>query len=511
MRPPYRAVASILALTAIAAAPAQARIRGAARPARPVTAPPPEPVPPTPPPPEPVPPTPPPPDPPATQAQVQSTLKLLRDKGLITPAEHDEALAGRSVPVAAPLKRAVAAKWDTTLYGFVEADAIIDTTQSLTEVAGNTALARPDTYAGSHGRFEYSVRNTRLGLRVRAPEFYGLSAGAVVEMDFLGNQAPNASELVTATAGLLRLRHLNVQLETPYVDILIGQSWQLFGWQPYFHAGAVSIPGIPGEVFSRAAQVRLSHTFRTDPVNVDAAVSIARAPQRDAVDPDGQAGLRVTFNNLRGLRTLSATHTQVDSAAIGISAALRRFSLPEFVAAPQRSVSTVGWGVSVDALVPIIAVPDRRAWALTLQGSYVRGAGIADFYTALTGGVSFPSLPLGSTYNANIDRGLALFDRNGNLGTVDWQSFLIGLQFYLPPQGRIFLVTNYSQINSDNAADFGDPTQVFTQSRLVSASLFLDATAAFRFGLEYAWMQQVYADEVTAQNHRAWLSAFFLF
>lgn len=510
MRPSYRAAAAILALTAVAAEPAQARPRAPARPARPVTAPPPEATPPPPPvveSPVPVPVS----EPPATVAQVQATLKLLRDKGLITPAEHDEALAGRSVPVAAPLKRAVASKWDTTIYGFVEADAIIDSSQSLTEVAGNTALARPDTYAGSHGRFEYSVRNSRLGLRVHAPEFYGLRASANLEMDFLGNQAPNASELVTATAGLLRLRHLNLQLETPYVDILIGQSWQLFGWQPYFHAGAVSIPGIPGDIFSRAAQVRLSHTFRTNPVNVDLAFSLARAPQRDAVDPDGQAGLRLTINSLRCLRTTSATHTNVDSAALGVSATLRRFSLPEFVASPQRAVSTIGWGVSVDALVPIIPVPDRRAWALTLQGSYVRGTGIADFYTALTGGVSFPTLPLGGTYNANIDRGLALFDRNGNLGTVDWQSFLIGLQFYLPPQGRIFLVSNYSQLNSDNAADFGDPAQVFIQSRLVSASLFLDATAAFRFGVEYAWMQQQYADDVTAQNHRAWLSAFFLF
>lgn len=509
MRPWYRAAAAILAVTAVAAEPAQARPRAAARPARPA-------APPAPPSPPPLPPAPPPEplpevDPPASVAQVQATLRLLRDKGLITPAEHDEALAGRSVPVAAPLKRAVASKWDTTLYGFVEADAIVDSSQSLTEVAGNTTLARPDTYAGSHGRFEYSVRNSRLGFRIHAPEFYGLRAGAVVEMDFLGNQAPNASELVTATAGLLRVRHLNLQLETPFVDILVGQSWQLFGWQPYFHAGAVSIPGIPGEVFSRAAQIRLSHSFHTNPVNVDVAVSLARAPQRDAVDPDGQAGIRLMINSLRGLRTTGATHTNVDSAALGISATLRRFSLPEFVAAPQRAVSTVGWGVSIDALVPIVPVPDRRAWALTLQGSYVRGAGIADFYTALTGGVSFPSLPLGATYNANIDRGLALFDRNGNLGTVDWQSFLLGLQFYLPPQGRIFLVTNYSQINSDNAAEFGDPTQVFTQSRLASASLFLDATAAFRFGIEYAWMQQVYADNVTAQNHRGWLSAFFLF
>lgn len=512
MRSPYRAVASLLALLAVAPATVQARSRSAAaRPARPQPEPPPE--------------SPPvstvgtapvlapaaPPEPLATVSQVQAALQLMRDKGLITPTEYEEALAGRAVPVAAPMKPVLAPKWETTLYGFVEADAIIDSSQSLTEVAGTNTLARPDTYAGQHGRFEYSVRNSRLGFRVRAPEFYRLNASAVVEMDFLGNQAPNASELVISTSGLLRLRHVNLQIETPYIDLLIGQSWQLFGWQPYFHPGAVSIPGIAGNVFSRAAQIRLSHRFRTNPVSVDVAVSLARAPQRDSIDPDGQAGLRIVFNNLRGLRTIAATQTSVDSAAIGVSATLRRFSLPEFVQNPQNSVSTAGWGVSVDALFPIIAVPDRRAWALTLHGSFVRGAGIADSFTGLTGGVSFPALPLGGTYNSNIDRGLALFDKNGILGTVDWQAFLVGLQFYLPPQGRIFLISNFSQMNSDNAQNFGEPSQVFTQSRLLNASLLVDATASLRFGVEYSWLQQTFVDEVVAQNHRAWLSGYFLF
>jgi hypothetical protein len=441
---------------------------------------------------------------------MQATLQLMRDKGLITETEYQEALAGRTVPVVAPLKPSLTPKWDTTLYGFVEADAILDSTQSLTEVPGNTALARPDVYAGTNGRFQYSVRNTRLGLRVRAPEFYHINASAVVEMDFLGNQAPTASELVLYTSGLMRLRHLNVLIETPYIDVLVGQSWQLFGWQPYFQPAAVSIPGLPGEIYSRSAQLRLSHRFRTNPINVELAAAMARSPQRDSMTPDGQAGIRLNFNQLRGLRTIGAAQTTVDSAAIGVSATVRRFALPALTM-PATSVSTLGWGISLDALIPIIPVPDRRSWAFTLHGSYVWGTGISDLYTNLTGGVSFPTPPLGVTYNPNIDVGMAMFDKSGNLGTVDWQSFLLGLQLYLPPQGRIFLTSNYSQMNSDNASNFGDPTKVFTQSRMVTVSGFLDATASLRFGIEYAWFQQSYADGLTAQNHRGWLSALFMF
>ena len=54
-------------------------------------------------------------------------------------------------------------------------------------------------------------------------------------------------------------------------------------------------------------------------------------------------------------------------------------------------------------------------------------------------------------------------------------------------------------------------TQVYSQSRWADANLFFDPTPALRFGLEYAWFQQSYVDGTTAINHRAWLSALFLF
>src|SRR4051812_27361640 len=127
MRSPSPVVFSLLVLAAVATATAQPRPRGTTpKPARPVI---PPPLPP-PPPPEPTPPPGPPPLPPATVAQLQATLQLMRDKGLIPQTEYEEALAGRAVAVPAPLKPVVAPKWDTTLYGFIEADAIVDSTQS---------------------------------------------------------------------------------------------------------------------------------------------------------------------------------------------------------------------------------------------------------------------------------------------------------------------------------------------------------------------------------------------
>ena len=67
-----------------------------------------------------------------------TTLNLLRDKGVITPAEYESALRDLGEPVGAKAGESLSlmlSKWSATLYGFAETDLIYDTTQSLNEVS----------------------------------------------------------------------------------------------------------------------------------------------------------------------------------------------------------------------------------------------------------------------------------------------------------------------------------------------------------------------------------------
>src|SRR4051812_40953513 len=64
--------------------------------------------------------------------------------------------------------------WSAGLYGFVELDGIQSATQSFNEGAGNGLIARPGTWSGSHGRLMAALRNSRLGLRLGAPEVSGI-------------------------------------------------------------------------------------------------------------------------------------------------------------------------------------------------------------------------------------------------------------------------------------------------------------------------------------------------
>jgi len=345
----------------------------------------------------------------------------------------------------------------------------------------------------------------------------GLATSAQLEMDFLGNQ-PAVSEAAFIANPTFRFRHFNLKLETPYVDVLLGQYWQLFGWQSYFHPSTVAIQGVPGQIYSRSPQIRLSHAFKQDPVTVEVAVAASRPPQRNSATPDGQFGLRAQLNQWKGVHSMGSTGTAIDPLALGVSAVVRRFDLPEFSATPKNDVSRNGWGISIDALLPVLpAHGNQRGNALTLNGSVVTGAGIADLYTGLTGGVSFPALPNpgmvmpAPVYTPDVDNGLIVFDANGELHTIQWTSVLFGVQYYLPPDGKIFVSSNYSFMQSDNAAANGRAAAVFKESKWADGNLFFDLNAAVRLGLEYSWFNQTYADGTDTTNHRVQLSGFYIF
>ncbi|HXX67568.1 MAG TPA: hypothetical protein VEK07_10320, partial [Polyangiaceae bacterium] len=271
--------------------PAQA----APPPAPPPPAPPPPAAPPSessPPPPSVVPPPPPPATvtPPSNGVQIQLvTLQIMRDKGIISQAEYDSAVKDMSDSVgsrAGAQESVVVGKWASTLYGFVEADSIIDSTRSLNDTAGNSLIARGGSAAGDNARVTFGARNSRIGFRLKAPEYHEVRASAMLEMDFLGTQlpietgpyppvvspSPYGTEAAFFTNPTFRVRHMNLKIETPIVDILFGQYWQLFGWQPLYNPNTVQIQGIVGEVFSRTPQFRISKTVKAYPVTFEMAV-----------------------------------------------------------------------------------------------------------------------------------------------------------------------------------------------------------------------------------------------
>jgi hypothetical protein len=417
----------------------------------------------------------------------------------------------------APTPEPVSATWKHTVYGFVQAHFIHDSTQSFTEVAGNTLIARGREPAGRHGRTTFSARGSRVGLALSAPELAGIRTSAVLEVDFYGSQPATASEAQLFTSPLPRLRHAMMKFQSAYVDVLVGQYWHLFGWQGAFHPSTVEVQGLPGQVFGRAPQLRVSRTFAGDLFTCEVAVAASRPPQRDAWAPDAQGGVRLLVNEWKGLRTAGATSTTMDALALGVSGVARRIFLREDPVSQTRTRTATGWGISIDALLPIIpAAESRRGNSLTANASFVVGTGIADLYTGLTHPPLFDpeSVPASPSYASSIDPGIAVVSSDEHLHTIDWRSYSAGLQYYLPPSGTIWISANYTHLQSNNVADYATEAakaRIFTRSDWADANLFWAPVEPLRVGLEYSWFSQRFADRGRARNHRFQLATYYVF
>jgi hypothetical protein len=454
-----------------------------------------------------------------------TTLRLLRDKNLISQGEFDSALRDLHEavgPRGADSATLVMGKWKTTLYGFVQGDLMWHSTQSFNDFGSNFQVARPGTYAGDHDRMEASVRDSRIGFRVQAPEVPWFRASAVFELDLLGptgtigNGITEGSYFVNP---VLRVRHAYFKAETPIVDVLFGQYWHLFGNQPNYVPTVIQWPGLVGELFSRTTQLRISKTIKTKPVTVEIAVAGMRPPQRDSSFPEFEAAFRLSFNKWTAVHTNYMTSTSTMAASIAVSADLRRFTLPELVSSPMSTNSQLGMGIAVNAFLPIIrATKEHRDNSLSILAEFVTGQGINDLYTGLTGGVSSlapPAPPPGappSSYVADVDLGLAVYDVNGTLELPRWTTFLVGLEYYLPRvSGKVGLFANFSRSQLHNPELYGIASKVRDNEIFCNAGFFVDIIEAVRVGLDYGRFDDTYADGVHAINHAVQFTGFLFF
>ena len=128
---------------------------------------------------------------------------------------------------------------------------------------------------------------------------------------------------------------------------------------------------------------------------------------------------------------------------------------------------------------------------------------------------------VGSPYTPDVDPGLVAFDTAGVLHTINWTTYLIDVQYYLPPNGRLFITGNYSRGRSDNIASLyhpDSPTQpwvnaqtVFQSSWYVDGNVFFDITPAARVGLSYQRVTQEFADGTSAYNNRYEMTWLYFF
>lgn len=421
-----------------------------------------------------------------------------------------------------------ASGWAVSIYGYAALNVMHDSTQSFGTASSNTILQRRGTVRGNSPQAQATARDSRLGLRLEAPDVGRVRASANIETDFNAPPPIEYTEANSVTQAGLRMRHYYMKVETPIVDILAGQYHDLFGWGGKgFYPSTLGFLGLTGEVYHRQPQIRLSKTLSSPAVEFEIAGALVRPVQKNGGYPDLEAGLRVAFKGWTGASQQAYGQPAIGRMAIGVSGIGRHFEVANFIENPTSTNSGTGYGVVGNVFLPVIPAwsAKERGNALSFTAEYSRGTGIADMYSDLTGGLLFPSLPNPQdrqqptnpppVYTPNIDSGIVTYDGDNRLRTCNWEGFVVGAQYYLPiAHGRVWVSGTYSQIRSSNIKDITPMPGwggIFTHASYYDVSLFAAITDQIQTGLAVQRSDQTFGDGVVAWNWRTELGMHLFF
>ena len=421
----------------------------------------------------------------------------------------------------------VVAKWKAKLYGFAELDTMLDSTQSFSEIQGNGIIVKRGGSTYDNGRLQETIRNTRLGFSLETPDWNGTKGYGLIEGDFFGFDpnpaystpaagapASQPSESGFFTNPTFRIRHAWAKIESPYIDVLGGQTWSVLGGGGIFQPATVALQGINGEIYQRTEQLRLGKIIPLGGGSkFEIQVAALRPYQRDVIIPDLSAMLRIEIGGWQGYKSTGGTGGGLSNIQLAVSGVTKQFR-----AAPAKPANDTDWttatgsAIAVDVIFPILpATKENHAGAVTFVGEVSSGSGYNDSFTGLNAGIASPGAPTGAptTYATTIDTG-AVGWVGSDLQTVNYQSLLVNLQLYL--SNSLFLSGVYSEMLSNNSNVFprgGNGT--FWDSKYGSLAVMWDATPATRFGLEGVWTRQHVNDNTTRVNRRGNFSMWFYF
>ncbi len=458
-------------------------------------------------------------------------------------------------------------KWVTTMYGFVQVDTVYDSSNSYNNWPFNAAPANGSVVKGSaangsasgtplgstidSNRFGMDVNNSRIGFALSSPVYNGYKIRALLEMDFLADpgESLTGSGLGYVTNPIFRIRHFFFDVTTPsWGNVLVGQYWSLFGWQPYNIQNNLQIAPGPGTAYGRFPQIRWYKILHMDELSqglmLEPAVAVMTPPTTTASLPAFTEGLKLSDSHLMTEMMIGDTGKGQFPASIGISGIETYYS---GVVGPYAGSSTVNgvttthptlgntspntgfnsWTAAgaVDLVFPIIPIHnDKPGNNLTLQAEYTWGQGDAWQFPNLSFGLGGASVNTpGAGYAGN---GVIA---NNSFMPLDIQTYNADLQYYFPDDARTSIVLGIAVDNASNlqqiSGALGGPAlggagstnglysylEPDTHLTFAYVDLWHDFTPAVRAGLEFGQYDAVYVGGANALDNRVMMSWFYLF
>ena len=412
--------------------------------------------------------------------------------------------------------------WKVQMYGFIEQDVFKDSTRGYTELIGNSAGPKPTlaSYTANNGRLQYSNRNSRLGFVLTAPEQNGWKATGRYEFDFLGYtpsiySGPNTtpSEQVFYTADVFRIRQMLLSAEKEGLTLMAGQTWSLFGWQPFFVPPTVSVPPAPGVIFQRTGTFAGMKNFAAgESGTVTAAVALERPSQEDSSMPNVVVGAKYVNTSRKSGYNSTYNDQKAEPMTIAASGLFKQFE--------HANSATSGFGQSqvnsaayaLDLMIPLIASTDGKAAnTLSFFGEMGGGTGYGD---ALPGFAGTQALTGTAAATANLDAGLAGNINNNNFSLIRLQTWNANLQYHFSEDSHSWVTLGFTHMHSNNTTDpryTNAATTPYFMDNYQYINYYHDCTKQIRVAAEYAKVQSTFADGVLQNNDRYQFSAWFRF
>ena len=148
-------------------------------------------------------------------------------------------------------------KWDLHWSGLITFDAFWDTRKPVESRDGGIYLYPADIFLDKNGKdlnaypsFNFVVMNTRLNLKIQAPDALGAKITGMIEGWFMG--------VSNADMNGLALRHAFIKMDWKSTQLLFGQTWHPLFTDRMFAYTVAGSAGAPFQPFARVPQIKIT-------------------------------------------------------------------------------------------------------------------------------------------------------------------------------------------------------------------------------------------------------------
>jgi hypothetical protein len=399
-------------------------------------------------------------------------------------------------------------RWDLTIGGFVKVDAGYANQAAGGGPAGMEAYF-PDrnnangnqNVSNAAGSFTEATGQTALSFLIQGPDTWGAKTTAFVMGNFLGQPTNNGQAGVRY--GTFTLTHAYMDFTWASTKLIVGQNWQLWGFQPSYNffglfdllmggrgntVPQISITQDFSKNFYGSFGIQEPYNFK-DQLGGSANLGTANALQL-GLTPNGTVGMVATNPRVTSEMPDFAAEIGYKSDACGrIGPNVMQFALGGFWGqdtmiyvdpnGPANHYSTDHvnrWGAAFKAFIPIIPEKNlNKAGSLSVSGSIFTGQNLANWFLGARAIIA--PVP----YDQEIGHG-ASPAWNTPVTTGGWAQ----VSYYLTDKVYLNGLAGYNRNYESATYKMIYPNQINQWQQWI-VNLIYDVNPAVRFGVEYTY------------------------